>query len=317
MSHQNNEKGTSLVSPQTDEEKGGILGAVNATLRTLFPTRYAHGKAKDKITQALADNIASKIKNNEPLNDDELTFRSVLFVKEAKMYEKRCSIVDRAVEQAEQSIVAKGEPALLEDMSEQEVEEQKDKIEFILSEAEPRSDKAVEELYVRILAEEFVRPSSYSRRSIGMLRLLDRKLLNAYTKINSIGLMTTNGRMVYPPRGPRGEPVYESIGVGFETLVELSSVGLISMDNDTTVNFTTSDGEPFEGTFPVAGVFVRPKSRTRNEIRLPCLMQTKAGMEIGRLAKREDIHEEVLDKVLKHWIRPYFGDVEIVAEALS
>jgi hypothetical protein len=91
-----------------------------------------------------------------------------------------------------------------------------------LNEAQDTGNKELQELWARLLAGELASPGTYSRRTVSFIKLLEPAEARAFASFCQI--LTNEGRAIFDPESqfPRG-----SLGLDFETIQHLDSIGLI------------------------------------------------------------------------------------------
>lgn len=98
------------------------------------------------------------------------------------------------------------------------------------------SDKELQDIWARILAEEIYQPGSYSLRTLECLHNLSRPEAELFLKIGKRSVCLKNSTFL-----PRFDSIIRQQGIKYENLLTLEDCGLLKSDNTLSVNATVKD----------------------------------------------------------------------------
>jgi hypothetical protein len=239
-----------------------LIKKISDAIGTLYEPRKIRNLAKARSTARL-------IEAETNIKVDELQRRAIrrFLSEEAKKQENIESITEKAL------------PQLGEGASPENIED--DWITNFFERCRILSDSEMQQLWSRLLAGEANQPGTFSRRTVNLLSDLDKLDAELFKNLCSFAWMM-------------GEPVplifklptdyrYEALGISFESLSHLESLGLIHFDNvtgylrvDLPQRFHISYfGRTVELTIPEG----RP-----NQLQFGAVMLTQAGRELARIS---------------------------------
>jgi hypothetical protein len=233
------EKGVSAeVGDRTVARLGSAAG-------WLFPKRTA----KVVITEALAQRVATKIREGDLLDSQEQAFVALLFEKEARKLANQQAIVERVSE-------------LLPEISSQmrSLPEHKDRgtsPEFI-GRAETIAgeigDSSLRDMFARVLAGEVSRPGAFSLRTLETVRMMDRNVAEIFEKFRKL-LFDAE----YIIDAGKGDDLIREFGFSLDDQLELQDAGLL----DESVSLFAEPGSPLRLKYGdrVLRIAARPKAK--------------------------------------------------------
>jgi hypothetical protein len=137
------------------------------------------------------------------------------------------------------------------------------------------SDEDIQLLWGKVLSGEIKKPGSYSLRTLETLRNLSKAEAEVFRKIANYVLNTSNTHFVYGDL-----KTLEIEDIAFSDFLILDEAGLI-MQNE--LSLPLSYAENNETRFIIYGdfiVFIKRTSKEMTEVRIPCFVLTKAGVEV-------------------------------------
>lgn len=263
-----------------------VSEAVGGGFRPWQLKRVAKAQAEVAITVAKAEAKAREILNAANLDQSPVGLRAVqrMVTEEVR---KQVNI---------ESIAAQAAELLKCDARPDDVE--RDFISHLFDKASNTSDTEMQSLWASLLAGEANDPGSFSRRTIDLVGSLDKRDAETFTKFCSCcwmmaneltALTTTNSRIALD----------SELGVGFDDLLHLDSIGLIRFDSigsfakkfnatDLPVNLSLRYfGKPLIIHFTSEPV----------EVKVGATVLTKAGAELAKISGASS-NESVFDATL-------------------
>ena len=271
-----------------DDELVRIKGEVSATggsvelrvgnqapgaLEKIFPRWMARRTA----TTTISARILSSLNQNGVLDEADLEYASAVFGEAEAKWMRRKAIAERAAAALPELTPPHALPAPASDSNDSEAAREPEQV------AEPAddwlnqfwedaglvSDEMMQEIYGRILASEALKPGSCSRRTLAVLRSLDRETAESFARV---------ARLVMDSWIPTDGDILKLADVNVGTLLALDDMGLLD-SRTMLVTAIPSD----EATFYRWNDRVVAVSRA-NGSQLSVYPLTRAGRDLSRIA---------------------------------
>ena len=192
------------------------------------------------------------------------------------------------VEKAAPSVDPDADPTKMDD----------DWIAFFRQRASSFSNEDMQEAFARLLAGEANNPGSFSRAAVDTLAKMEPRhahMLRCLRSRSAVHL-TLRNRLLLPvdeaPYVPLvfdyDEPIYNSIGIRYDTLDELQSFGLISV-NPLGLEFQGSRKRVFQ--LPTGIFIVSPQKADKPKVDVGKIKLSRVGQELLNLCDVEPSHE--------------------------
>ena len=218
------EVGTRGASARVSET---ALQKIGQAAAWLFPRKDANAR----ITAAIADRVAEKIKAGTPLDEVERSFVGRMFEREARSLANAEEVAERV---AELMAEVKARLARLPERVDSE-----DSARVFVGRAETLASEIAEsevrEVFARVVAGEICRPGSFSLRTIDTIRSLDPRVAIAFQELCNYVM---GGELVLMPAGAKA--FMEGKGLNVDMQFELQDAGLVSTANSIEVDFETT-----------------------------------------------------------------------------
>lgn len=157
-------------------------------------------------------------------------------------------------------------------------------------------------IWGKLLAEECTHPNSVPTRLINILSIMDRKLSLAFSTLCSLCLYDSRGNITPIIRSE--DPFFRQLGLSFEMLSELDSIGLINFKGGEEFRLFVSNPSitKFEHTYIYNSTAYRLESETRDIVVTEVLM-TDAGSALYRIIPKNYnvTFESMLPELLKNY----------------
>jgi len=296
------EKNESLMRVKVDS--GGVDLSVGTQLprviAQILPQRF---RLKRIMDQTIASKLIRKLEANEEFTEAEIEFAEEVFSEQAMKLIRLHSVGRRAYELYSETpltrLLASGSS---EDQQEDvpKPETSQDWINKFREDASLVDDEVVQELYARILAEESATPRSFSLRTLGVLRYLDPKAAQAFSRILPIVI---DGNAVPRLVGEDSNHPLPLSGLFHSDMVLLNDAGLVSSSIATSLQVRgTADQNGYLHLNGFRQVLRLSPIEGRMHLDLNVHLLTTAGTELVRVAEAKP-HSEIYEKLIT-WIRP-------------
>ncbi len=235
---------------------------------SLIPRLFPGLAAKRAARAIISDKILQKLGEGVPLDEADLEYAKGIFSDAEVKWARKQAVAQRA-----EQLLADGEftrelPAPATEAVPPPATDP-DWIDRFFEDAGVVSDEVLAELYARLLAAEARHPGESSKRTLGVLRDLDRHVADLFAKALSIHC----GQAI-----PRSDELLREVGLDYSAILELDAAGLLDSAGNVATNIATD--EPVM--FTCAGhalLFVDAKG-----ISLPSYPLTRAGRDLRRVA---------------------------------
>ena len=273
-------------------------------LGRLLPAKF---HIRRSVDQAIARTILDKVSSSEALDDAEMAFAESIVSDQALKYIR----LKRVDSRARDLIGEAGVPLIgqrVDSASPPTANTSDDWVNKFREDASLVDDELVQEIYARVLAEEAQRPESFSLRTLGVLRYLDKQTATAFGDLQRV--IIDNVIIPY-------EQVLTSCGLDHATMLTLADAGFV---NSSQSEYTKGVDEGEDLLLSNSGngrlITIRPTSEgVPAEVRLSGHVLTPAGIQLARIAECEP-KEEVFRLTL-NWIRTHMvGKNQILVGAL-
>lgn len=173
------------------------------------------------------------------------------------------------------------------------------------------SDEDMQNIWAKILAGEIAHPSTFSLKTIDILRNLSKQDAELFTKVYSHSFSIKHNIYI-----PNESKYYESVGIKFSDIMKLSELGLISDNDNVLISFDISSEQHI--LFQNQNLIISISSASGNpeSVSLGAYPFTGAGKELSTLLKVSTSDEDLLkygqllsqnkkykislDKIIKH-----------------
>lgn len=221
------------INLQVDPITGGVSGGMRISnkVATLFERILPVGwMGKRKAERAVYEHFYNKIRalqsgGGEGFTDAEIAVATGMLSDNVVKFMRLYKVLERAKEITEQRIAAGETPRLLPaDASSPSTtgETSSDFENRIREDASLVDDETVGEMYARILAEEYLHPGAITKRTLGVLRDLDRPTAENFLKLVA---MLIDGHVI--PSDGKFINTSELIGLNLEGIIDLDDAGLV------------------------------------------------------------------------------------------
>ena len=191
-----------------------------------------------------------------------------------------------------ENITAKAIPKLEPDAKPENVE--KDWLTHFFDRSRLTSDEEMQSLWANILAGEANAPGKFSKRTVEFVSTLDKRDAEIFTKFCTFCWMIG---YVTPLIFDNNNRIYNDMGINFETLSHLDSIGLVSFDAIGT--FIRSDFPKFIHVFYYGTPVTIEFPADKNTLQLGKVTMTRIGMELAPIAgatRSNEYFQHVLEK---------------------
>jgi hypothetical protein len=193
-----------------------------------------------------------------------------------------------------ESITAKALPDVAQEARPQEIED--DWLSNFFDKCRLISDEEMQTLWARILAGEANSPGAFSKRTINLLSSLDKA--DAMFFSNLVGFAFRIRREIVPLIYNYSDAIYTRLGIHFDSLKHLMSIGLIHFENFGYRQENLSPTTPFEYFGRRGSIdFLDP---TRCELDIGFVILTQTGKELASVCKAQTILG-FFDYVFERW----------------
>lgn len=236
--------------------------------------------------KAKADADASLILLNARLEGEEIERQAAqrLIEREARRQENRIAVAKMAAK------------AMPESVSEESIDQ--DWVTDFFEHVQDISNEQLQDLWARILAGEVAQPGSFSRRTLGAVRVLSRdeaRLFGALCRL----VWKIGGNLYFPLVFNEDDPVYHQLNMGLQVQLRLQSAGLTTINALTGWAVTHSDDVPMRVRyFDRAFSLVFPKIPTN--LRLGYVSFSPSGLELLNVVSPAP-DEQFVEYVVNHW----------------
>src|SRR6185436_9994554 len=183
--------------------------------------------------EAITERILEKIRSNTGFDEAEVAFAEEILSDHAQKYIRLKHIQQRAY-----SLFEDAPPVPLIEAGDAPIpppsQTSDDWVNKFREDASLVDDDMVSEIYARVLAEEARRPTSFSLRTLGVFRYLDREAAMAFGQLQKVLLNSA-----YVPQQTTGNLVLNAVGLDHSTMLRLEDAGL--------VNSTANSEDEFKG----------------------------------------------------------------------
>ena len=104
------------------------------------------------------------------------------------------------------------------------------------------SDDDLQELWASILAGEVNSPGSFSKKTLSIVEDVEKEDAEIFSSLCRFSVTLENGEM-YPIVYHHNLPVYKRVGINYNSLIDLASMGLIKFDGATQTFFSMYESE--------------------------------------------------------------------------
>lgn len=267
----------------------------------LLPSRF---RARRSVNDAITTRLVAKIRSDELFDDAELAFAEAILDDQASKYLRLKQIQSRAYSLFEESPITR----LIEtEHAEKQLtgETSEDWVNKFREDASLVDDELIREIYARVLKEEAECPTSFSLRTLGVLRYLDRDAATAFGLLQKVLI---DGTCV-PIQTPAANDILNSLGLDHATMLMLDDAGLI--------NARTHSNYKKQGDiviFNLSGhkrvVALRRNDREQLSISLSVHLLTPAGKQLGQIAECES-DERAMNELTK-WLGSHVTNAEVL-----
>ncbi len=200
-------------------EVAGKAKGVSAWFSGISQWLFPGWSARAKITAAISDRVADKIRSGEPLNDDERCLAALAYEQEAQVLLRKAALVERVE-------IVMPEVARLVGQSEGPIGETSEDFKYRASAiaGEIHADE-IRDLFARVCAGEFCRPGSFSLKTLEVVRTLDPNVAAAFKRYRAL---LANGKFLICPAALW--PAAQAAELTNEDISELRDAGLIDDD---------------------------------------------------------------------------------------
>ena len=208
-----------------------------------------------------------------------------------------------------EDITAKALPQLEENSQPNEVED--DWITNFFDRCRLISDDEMQGLWSRVLAGEANAPGTYSKRTVNFLSYLDKNDAELFTKL--CGFTWLIGNLV-PLIYDEQQQIYNKLGINFNTLSHLESIGLIQFQS---LGFRRLKlPKTFNVLYYGIPILLTMPNEIDNEMQLGKVMLTKTGHELAPICGSKPV-EGFFDFVHEKWKSEGYINQPVPADAVS
>lgn len=217
---------------------------------------------------AKAEAEAEKIKAMAGIEVSEIQQRGIvrLIQEEGKKQENIETITSESIKQ------------LKEDSKPENIED--DWLMHFFDKCKLASDKEMQTLWSKILAGEANEPGAYSKKTVELLSILDKKDAQLFSNLCIYSIASGS---VFPIIHDVQNEIYTKRGINFQSLSHLEDIGLVKFDNLTGFALQRL---PKQITLLYFGIpmFIESKEEANNKLNIGKVMLTKAGQELAPIA---------------------------------
>lgn len=284
-----------LVKIKTNVSTGGI-GAeleIHKDTATIIGKLFPGFSAKLQGRRIVASKVLQKLEASTPLNDEDLEYAGTILGDAELKWARKRAIAERAQQLlATDEFSARLLPAH-EDPSARQEPAQDPKVDpdwagRLFEDVGVVTDEVLSELYARILATGISQPNSCSKRTLGVLRDMDRRIADLFAKT----LLVECGGAV-----PRDDTLLQAVNLTYSDVLELDAVGLLDSSATVSKQFKTDDP-----------VFLTNNQRIillagAGGVNLPIYPLTRAAQElkgVADIASDDSLFEMLLNFLKQH-----------------
>lgn len=263
--------------------------SVPGLLERLLPFKT---RIRRNIDNAIAEAVTKKITHNRQLDAAELAFAEDLLSEHARKYLAFKNIQERATEiyESNKAVYQLGSaPSDTSESVQSDLPEGKnafatpdDWINKFRDDASLVDDDLVREIYARVLAEEARQPTSFTLRTLGVLRYLDRETAEAFAKLQKV---VVDGLAV-PQQTTEADHILQRVGLNHTAMLMLNDAGLVSASAQST---RRKEGEVV--TLVCTGhqrvILAQSLDNSKMTLNLKVHLLTPAGRQLSRIAETE------------------------------
>ncbi len=221
--------------------------------------RRAHAEAEARLIEAA---------NHQDITDIALRAQA----RRQYTEERQQSNVDSIVGQAAQQLIG------LESVTADPVDP--DWASRFFSECQDIGDQEVQSIWSKILAGEVKHPGSFSVRTLSVLKNLSKQEAELFNTLCKHSFRSTDGESVYPFCTNLARPFWDSKGLKFLRIMELSSAGLLT-NNALSLDYGPTNNVIFRG----SSESLYFSSSTPQKIDIGRVSLTLAGNEISKICE--------------------------------
>lgn len=143
------------------------------------------------------------------------------------------------------------------------------------------SDEDMQALWANVLAGEANKPGSFSRRTVNLLSDLDKRDAELFQTLCRFGWVVGNfAPLIFDSQAP----IYNNLGIDFESLSHLDSLGLIQFNS---LSGFSRTGLPKSFALAYCGQLLQLVIKEGQENKLPIgqILLTQAGQELSQIVK--------------------------------
>ena len=237
--------------------------------------------AKLRGRRIAAGTVLSKLEQAIPLTDVDLEYASSILGEAELKWARKQAVAERAERLLESDEYCKRLPAPTV-QAPSDSPSDTDWAGRLLEDASVVSDDLLSELYARMLASGATQPENRSKRTLGVLRDMDRRIADLFAK----ALLVECGDNV-----PQDDALLNAVGLKYSDILELDAVGLLNSSATISNNVSTDDQFFFTNNLRLM-MFKEWKGA-----RLPIYPLSRAGRELKRIAdvaSDDDMFEKLL-----------------------
>jgi hypothetical protein len=158
------------------------------------------------------------------------------------------------------------------------------------------SDEEMQALWAKVLAGEANSPGTYSKRTVNLLSDLDKKDADLFRSLCRFGWVIGDFKpLIFDPHAE----IYNSVGIGFDSLSHLDSLGLIRFNG--IYGFSMQHlPKQFIVIYCGKPLFIKMPQETENVINIGNVLLTQAGKELASICDAPPV-EGFFDYVKERW----------------
>lgn len=194
-----------------------------------------------------------------------------------------------------ESITAKALPQLEADAKPESIEN--DWLTNFFDKSRIVSDEEMQELWAKVLTGEANAPGRYSKRTVNFLGELDKKDAELFQTLCRFGWWVSSGfaPLIFDARAD----IYNSVGLNFDTLMHLDSIGLIKF-NSISGLVKTNLPSNFNVVYCGQPFLLKTKEPPDNKLEIGKVMLTQVGQELASICTSPGVAGFV-DYVKEKW----------------
>jgi Protein of unknown function (DUF2806) len=266
-------------------------------LARLLPSKF---RIRRSVNEAITGRILEKIRSNTDFDEAEVAFAEEVLSEQAQKYIRLKHVQQRAY-----SLFSEAPPVPLIEPGDTPIstapQTSDDWVNKFREDASLVDDDLVREIYARVLAEEARYPTSFSLRTLRVLRYLDREAATAFGQLQKVVL---NDAFV-PQQSNDKNHVLQAVGLNHATMLLLEDAGLVyastqseySLD-DEVLHFIASGHS--------RALAARRIDSKKMAATISVHLLTPAGMELASIAECEP--DEPAFMAFVNWLRTKIED---------